>query len=258
MRSRIRLVLSGAVVVFAAATALFNGAPWAIATQGQAVIAGAINTENSDTVFQLSDPDTPTCGSGNLIGVHACGWSGVFGEGRFIGVKGEGPTGVSGVGGTTGVSGSGTENGVEGTGANGVYGEGTENGVQAKGGTFGVFATGSDYGVYASAPSHGVFGQATSSGGAGIDASGSNGALALRVTGKAKFSRSGITTIAAGASSKTISLGGVTTASMVLATSQQNSSVFVRSAVPASGSFTIRLSGPAPTGGLKVAYFVLN
>jgi hypothetical protein len=45
---------------------------------------------------------------------------------------------------------------------------------------------------------------------------------------------------------------------MVLATSQQNATVFVRSAVPASGSFTIRLSGAAPSGGLKVAYFVLN
>jgi hypothetical protein len=32
----------------------------------------------------------------------------------------------------------------------------------------------------------------------------------------------------------------------------------VKAAVPGSGSFTIRLTGKAPTGGLKVAYFVLN
>ena len=45
---------------------------------------------------------------------------------------------------------------------------------------------------------------------------------------------------------------------MVLPTAQQNASVFVKAVVPASGSFTIRLTGNAPTGGLKVAYFVLN
>ena len=82
--------------------------------------------------------------------------------------------------------------------------------------------------------------------------------VALDVQGPAKFSRSGITTISAGTSSKTISLAGVTTASMVLATAQQLTTVFVKAVVPASGSFSIRLTGNAPTGGLKVAYFVLN
>jgi hypothetical protein len=51
---------------------------------------------------------------------------------------------------------------------------------------------------------------------------------------------------------------GVTSASMVLATAQQAKSAHVKAAVPGSGSFTIRLTGKAPTGGLKVAYFVLN
>ena len=65
-------------------------------------------------------------------------------------------------------------------------------------------------------------------------------------------------TIAAGTASKTVSLAGVTTSSMVLATSQTNAAVWVKSATPAGGSFTIRLTGNAPSGGVKVAYFVLN
>jgi hypothetical protein len=45
---------------------------------------------------------------------------------------------------------------------------------------------------------------------------------------------------------------------MVVATAQQNGSVFVKAAVPAAGSFTIFLNGNAPAGGFKVAYVVLN
>jgi hypothetical protein len=45
---------------------------------------------------------------------------------------------------------------------------------------------------------------------------------------------------------------------MILATAQQKVPVYVKAAVPASGSFTIYLTGNAPSGGLKVAYFVLN
>ena len=43
---------------------------------------------------------------------------------------------------------------------------------------------------------------------------------------------------------------------MILATAQQDGTGYVRSAVPASGSFTLHLTGKAPVGGLKVAYFV--
>ena len=81
---------------------------------------------------------------------------------------------------------------------------------------------------------------------------------ALNVQGKAVFSRSGIVTIAAGKSFRTVNLAGVTAASMILATAQQVKGVYVKAAVPGNGSFTIYLTGNAPTGGLKVAYFVLN
>ena len=94
--------------------------------------------------------------------------------------------------------------------------------------------------------------------GVGVEADSASG-IALNVKGKAKFSRSGTTTIAAGASSKTITLAGVTTSSMVFAMAQQNGSVYVKAVVPGSGSFTIRLTGAVPSGNsLKVAYFILN
>ena len=171
--------------------------------------------------------------------------------------------GVVGTGLTSGVSGDSTSgNGVYGKGGlNGVLGEGSENGVQATGGTFGVFATGTDYGVYARGPAHGVYGEATASGGAGVDAAGSSGALALRVTGKATFSRSRVVTIGAGTASLNVALAGVNAKSMVLATAQQSTSVSVKAAapaVPSSGHFTTYLTGNAPAAGLKVAYFVLN
>jgi hypothetical protein len=101
----------------------------------------------------------------------------------------------------------------------------------------------------------GVFGDTTN--GTGVIARNTNG-KALDVRGKAVFSPGGVVTLAAGAATKKITLAGVTTASMILATAQQDGTVYVRSAVPASGSFTIRLTGKAPASGLKVAYLVLN
>jgi nicotinamidase-related amidase len=81
---------------------------------------------------------------------------------------------------------------------------------------------------------------------------------ALNVEGKATFSRSGVVTIGEGTSSMQVTLAGVTTSSMVLATAQQARAAHVKAAVPKSGSFTIWLTATAPAGGLKVAYFVLN
>ncbi len=114
-------------------------------------------------------------------------------------------------------------------------------------------------GVHAEGSLYGLYGVTTTASGTGVRAVNSApGGTALRVDGKASFSRSGITTIAAGTASMTISLAGVSTSSMVVATAQQNGDVFVKAAVPAGGSFKLFLSGNAPAGGLKVAYFVLN
>jgi hypothetical protein len=115
--------------------------------------------------------------------------------------------------------------------------------------------TGHGIGVWGSGATKGVYG--SSSSGTALFGESSSG-TALQVNGKAKFSRSGIVTIPAGTASTSVPLAGVTTSSMVIATAQQSASAHVKAAVPAAGSFTIYLTGNAPGGGLKVAYFVLN
>ena len=82
---------------------------------------------------------------------------------------------------------------------------------------------------------------------------------ALKVEGKAVFSRSGKTLIPAGAVKLVVSLSGVTTSSIVLATPQKHVIGYtVESAVPAAGSSTLWLNRAAPTGGPTVGCFVLN
>jgi hypothetical protein len=81
---------------------------------------------------------------------------------------------------------------------------------------------------------------------------------ALVVSGKVKFSRSGRTSLSSTATSKTVTLAGVTASSYVLATMQTDvGGVYVRSVVPASGSFTIHLSKAAGTT-VVVGYLVIN
>jgi hypothetical protein len=117
--------------------------------------------------------------------------------------------------------------------------------------------SGSGSGVFGHATGVGVGVNGQSESGTGVYAQ-SNTGRALDVVGKARFSRSGVVSVAAGTSTRTVHVAGVTLASMVLATAQQAASVYVQAVVPAAGAFSIRLTGPAPSGGLKVAYFVLN
>ncbi len=232
---------TGAVVALAAMLMVAATASQAIATQGEPVLAGELNTETDATWF-FNTNTIGGCGIGGFYAVVACG--GVYAEsdGTDIAVsaqhaspggtavRGQASAGGTGVKGqNTGTTGIGVWGQTPGTGS-AVYGEATGTGV-------------------------GVFGDTTN--GTGVIARSTNG-TALNVTGKARFSRSGTVVVAAGSAARTVALAGVTTASMVLATSQQNAAVFVRSAVPANGSFTIRLSAVAPSAGLKVAYFVLN
>lgn len=95
--------------------------------------------------------------------------------------------------------------------------------------------------------------------GAGVLAENPSGGVALKVTGKAVFSESGLATVPAGSHMVTVAVPGLTTSSLVLATIHKSApGVTVESAVPASGSFTIHLNKGAPAGGLPVAWFVLN
>ena len=219
----------------------FSGSQ-AIATQGQPVLAGELNTETDATWF-FNTSAIGGCGVGGFFAVVACG--GLYGEadGSDIAVSARHASpGGTAVRGQAEAGGTGVFGVNKGTTGIGVWGQ--------------TPGTGSAVFGEATGPGVGVFGKTTN--GIGVVAAHTNNGLALDVRGKAKFSRSGIVTVAAGSASRTITLANTSATSMVLATAQQNAKVSVKAAVPASGSFTIRLSGPAPTGGLKVAYFVLN
>ncbi len=232
------------VVALAGAATMLIGVAPAVAVQDQPVLAGGLNTETQSTVIENGVQGN--CAGPNTDAVDGCGITGVEGDGFSFGVVGEGPTGVLGTSSFTGVDGeTQTGTGVLGnsSGVTGIGVEGQNNG--------------SGSAVYGLAAANGVavFGDTTN--GTAVIARSTNG-NALDVRGKATFSRSGLITVGAGSSGKTVTLAGVTKSSLVLATAQQDNAVYVRSAVPGNGQFTIHLTGPAPTGGLKVSYFVLN
>jgi hypothetical protein len=101
----------------------------------------------------------------------------------------------------------------------------------------------------------GVYGQSDS--GTGVFATSTSG-LALAVDGPVTFTTSGVATVPAHATKVTVTLAGVTTSSLILATPQAVAAkVAVEAAVPGSGSFTITLT-KAPKVALPVAWFVLT
>ncbi len=133
--------------------------------------------------------------------------------------------------------------------ATGVWGDSPDVGVLGSGGS-GVIG----YGYV------GVEGDANSNAGSvGVWAwAPTNSQLALKVTGKVQFSRSGRQSMAKGKSSYTKALAGVTTSSKVfavLATSE--SGRWVRAVVPAAGKFTIYLNTTL-TSSAVVSWFVLD
>jgi hypothetical protein len=138
--------------------------------------------------------------------------------------------------------------GVAGTGYWGVYGLG-QIGVVGD-------SDGSGTGVYgfagntaAPAPTSGVGVQATA---------GSTSQVALNVSGKARFSRSGRTRILAGGSARRINMAGVTTSSYIIATLQtRRTGVYVHAVVPAAGYFTIYLNKTV-SAATYIGYLVIN
>jgi hypothetical protein len=130
----------------------------------------------------------------------------------------------------------------------GVWGDSEDIGVYGSGG-FGILG----YGFY------GVVGQSSSTSGYGVYAAGASGtSRALYVNGKVGFKRSGKTTISAGHASKTVSLSGMTTSSLVFAQLVSNrSGRWVRAVVSASGKFTIYLNSSV-TKSTSVIWWVIN
>ena len=232
MKARITLGIAGALIALTMSFMAFGGTPGAVAVDGDLLKVGDTALSDTNTVVCLAATDV--CGDLNGVAflgeTHRADGIGVLGEGE-TGIEGyahvSGGTGVYGV--NDNLHGIGVHGASDGTGS-AVYGEMTGTGV-------------------------GVFGDTTD--GTGVIARSTNG-NALDVRGKATFSRSGVVTVAEGTSSKTVTLAGVSTSSLVLATAQQAKAAHVKAAVPGTGLFTIRLTAKAQVGGLKVAYFVLN
>jgi hypothetical protein len=144
-------------------------------------------------------------------------------------------------------------------GYSGVYGEFLGTGVGAA--VHGSNLTGTGQGVVGVGAA-GVEGLATS-GGTGVAAlSAFDGTgLALDAVGPAKFSLSGLASIAAGAKSKTVTGVSLRPGSLVLATVQNNAGVWVAYVVPnvSLSKITINLDKVVPSGkAAKVAWFVVN
>ena len=146
----------------------------------------------------------------------------------------------------------------------GVYGTG-DAGLVGFGGTVGVYALGA-VGIWGdgSAADTGVYGFAGNTAapfppaGVGVQASAAAGLIALNVTGKAKFSRSGRTSFAATKYSKKVTMAGVTSSSYVIATLQsKRTGIYVQSVVPTTGYFTIYLN-KAVSSTTYVGYLVIN
>lgn len=214
--------------------------------------ANAIVGHSADGVGLMGASDDAIAVADFTIPGHRTGIVGLVGAGTGIATN-TGEVGIYGFSdvsdNSTGVWGD-TANGygVFGTGFTGVYGIG-QIGVVGD-----VGATGT--GVYGFAgtgllptPPAGVAVQATA---------GTPAQVALNVTGKAKFSRSGRIAIARGRSARKITMAGVTSSSYIIATLQtRRAGVYVHAVVPAAGSFTIYLN-KVVTGATVVGFLVIN
>jgi hypothetical protein len=217
----------------------------AIATQGQAVIAGVDNSETSSTTF--CNVTSGSCGGTN-------------GGIKTVTDK-DGGTGVEAFGdGTTGIGVAGYASASGGT---GVYGFGSSYAIHGQTSSdnsgWGVWGEGGDRGVYGISNNEGVVGFGNN---VGVRADSPN--IALRVTGKVELSRSGVTTIAGTSttpmSSVVVSGVALSAKSMVQAMVQKNiTGTWVRAAVPnVSGSSVTIYLNKAVSKSVPVAWMVIE
>ena len=286
-RSR-RAILAAAVAGLAASTAHALGRPAAVlATDGQPIIQGQTNTGTLSTVVAVANTtalqgvtDAPT---GNNYGVRgrttSTGGSGVVGQsvatsGFSYGVRGftgsDFGAGVRGEGPFRGAEGVATDVGSPGV---GIVGESKGNGVGVVGFVGpgyeyfpkeGVHGESNDAGAYGAVGRslHGTAVQGRSDDGIAVHANaGLAAGTALKVDGRAVFSRSGRANVLAGQSTKVVNGVPLTSSSLVLATIQGSGAagVYVKSVSisVANSWFTIRLS-KAVAANTPVAWFVVN
>jgi hypothetical protein len=282
-RSR-RTILAAAIGGVAALGAHALGRPaTALATDGQPIIQGQTNTGTLGTVVAVANAtalqgvtDAPT---GNNYGVRGrsksttgagvvgqdtavigtnYGVRGLVSSTTAIGVRGEGPFhGVEGIATADDVG-----IGVKGQSLRGAAVLGTIGGSFEYFGKTGIHGdSDSGYGVTGRSL-HGTAVQGRTDDGVAVHASaGLDAAIALKVDGQARFSRSGKATVLAGHTTVVVSPVHVTSSSFVVATIQGAgaSGIYVRnvSVSVANSRFTIRLS-KAPSVNTIVGWFLLN
>jgi hypothetical protein len=207
-------------------------------TGGEGALDANLNLD-SVGVYGFSDDDAASAGvwgdTFQGIGVVGTGDFGVLGVGSVGAIGQASDSSGSGVYGFSGdlASDEAAPFPAPGTGVVGYAGAGGSTGVRGH-----AFA-GSTYGVYASAAN-------------------STTQYALFVSGKVRLSRSGRVAVSSSATSKAVSMTGVTTSSYVVATLQTNvSGCYVRAVVPSTNKFTIYLS-KAPGKTAYVGYVVVN
>jgi hypothetical protein len=241
---RSRRAILAAAAGSAAAVAASAAAPLAVSAAPTAVQTETANTSTAQTSLSMTSATpadvtfkvaTTTTTAAALVGAAGdqtniaanTGWTGIYGW-----VPGVPPAVTDSFG--TGVWGDSDDVGVIGTGGVGVRGDGF----------FGMVAVGANDPAAAGLRTWGW--------------DGSGNWVALDVRGKAKFSRSGRSTIAAGKSTIKINMVGVAFGSLVFAVLRHNrANRFVRAVVPTAGSFTIYLNAPV-TSATYVVWFVLN
>lgn len=237
-----RALMLGAAATGAgvAASVAGGGAAQAAAGKQPAVLLGKSNSAHGTTqvITRVGDGlkgQTFAAGHSGVVGFDtstATGGHGLYGHSihgaGVLGISQHG-TGITGLGSTVGQSGVA---GIDQT---------------AAGGAHGVFGQ-SQHG-------DGVF--ATSPHGAALRGQSAHG-LALHVEGKAKFSQSGVATVAGGHTSVTVSVPGIAASDIVLATIQQpQPGLAVAGAHASSGSLTITLTGAAASS-LRIGWLVLG
>ena len=288
-RSIIAAALGGAGAMVAAS--LGRAAPVAAADGDPVALGeGTTATDNAATAVTLVNSTADGIGaiSANRTGVIGRSVTSLGSGGRSTGVIGSTGDGTDLAANTdaTGIYGYADDSnaaagvwgdtiqgtGVVGTGVWGVYGTGdTEIVGDVEGAAVGVYGFAGDQAILEPPASTGVVGMAGAGGGTGVRGHAAFGATtgvwasafsssqtALYVGGKLKLSRSGRVSVGSTSTSKKVTMGGVTTASYVIATLQTNvSGLYVRAVVPTTGSFTIYLS-KAPGKTVVVGYVVVN
>jgi hypothetical protein len=277
---RVLLTVGAPIVVAVLGVSLGVAGGSAQADNGQAIILGGVCNGSSGTNCATSTTIVENTGTREAFTAIAdFGSAGVFGENTSdaSNVLGGEAAGVSGDGsgpGDDGVYGIGDANGVHGeayfsSSGSGVFGQNDGNGN----GVYGHANNSAASGVYGQndGTGFGVAGRASggtgilgdSANGIGVSASSQN-ATALKVTGKAQFSRSGVATVAgtsaAPKNSVKVSLP-ITAKSMMTATLQKYvAGVYVVAAVPnvAGGYFTIYLNKPVSTSVGPIAWMVVE